>query len=90
MTKLWGIDEISIKKPRYSGDHTFFCKKIQKNEENCQNSCFSGNSGNSGGDGLLNSNHRGTGRGKTAGDLGERVPRGIPKRTQAQEQSFNS
>ena len=26
------------------------------------------------GDGLLNSNHRGTGRGKTAGDLGERVP----------------
>ena len=44
-----------------------------------------GNSGNSGGvggrDGLLNSNHRGTGRGKTAGDLGERVPwvpRGIP------------
>ena len=46
---------------------------------------FRGNSGNSGGDGvwdgLLNSNHRGTGRGKTAGDLGERVPRvplGIP------------
>ena len=30
---------------------------------------------------MLNSNHRGTGRGKTAGDLGERVPRvprGIP------------
>ena len=43
---------------------------------------FRGNSGNSGGDGVLNSNHRGTGRGKTAGDLGERVPwvpRGIPK-----------
>ena len=42
---------------------------------------FRGNSGNSGGDGVLNSNHRGTGRGKTAGDLGERVPRvphGIP------------
>ena len=42
---------------------------------------FWGNSGNSGGDGVLNSNHRGTGRGKTAGDLGERVPRvplGIP------------
>ena len=39
---------------------------------------FRGNSGNSGGDGggALNSNHRGTGRGKTAGDLGERVPRG--------------
>ena len=42
---------------------------------------FRGNSGNSGGDGVLNSNHRGTGWGKTAGDLGERVPcvpRGIP------------
>ena len=49
---------------------------------------FRGNSGNSGGDGggdgALNSNHRGTGRGKTAGDLGEWVPRvrlGIPKYT---------
>ena len=33
------------------------------------------------GAGVLNSNHRGTGRGKMAGDLGERVPRvplGIP------------
>ena len=30
-----------------------------------------GNSGKNGGDGLLNSNHRGTGRGKTAGDLGD-------------------
>ena len=32
-------------------------------------------------DGELNSNHRGMGRGKTAGDLGERIPRvphGIP------------
>ena len=41
---------------------------------------FRGNSGNSGGDGggdeVLNYNCRGTGRGKTAGDLGERVPRG--------------
>ena len=44
-----------------------------------------GNSGNSGedggGDGVLDFNHQGTGRGKTAGDLGERVPRvplGIP------------
>ena len=40
---------------------------------------FQGSSGNSGrdggGDGVLNSNHQGTGRGKTAGDLGERVPR---------------
>ena len=46
---------------------------------------FRGNSGNSGmdkgGDGVLNSNHRGMGRGKTAEDLRERVPwvpRGIP------------
>ena len=46
---------------------------------------FWGNSGNSGGDGgrdeVLNYNHRGTGQVKTAGDLGEwvpRVPRGIP------------
>ena len=44
-----------------------------------------GNSGNSGGDGggdrVLNFNHQQMGRGKTAGDLGERVPwvpRGIP------------
>ena len=38
-------------------------------------------SGDRGEDGVLNSNHRGTGQGKTAGDLGERVPwvpRGIP------------
>ena len=39
---------------------------------------FRGNLGNSGGDrggdGVLNSNHRGTGRGKTAGDLSEWVP----------------
>jgi hypothetical protein len=36
---------------------------------------------------VLNSNHRGTGRGKTAGDLGERVPRvprGIPMRNSDQ------
>ena len=31
--------------------------------------------GDGGGDGALNSNHRGTGRGKMAGDLGELVPR---------------
>ena len=47
---------------------------------------FWGKSGNSGrdgvGDGVLISNHRGTGRGKTAGDLWERVPwvpLGIPR-----------
>ena len=46
---------------------------------------FRGNLGNSGGvrgeDEVLNSNHRGTGQGKTAGNLRERVPwvlRGIP------------
>ena len=61
-------------KPDIVGITHFFVK----NQENCQNSCFSGELG----DGVLNSNHRGTGRGKTAGDLGERVPRvprGIPK-----------
>ena len=48
---------------------------------------FRGNSGKSGGDGgrdgVLNSNHQGTGRGKTAGDLEKQVPwfpRGIPIR----------
>ena len=30
--------------------------------------------GDRGGDGVLNSNQQGTGQGKTAGDLGERVP----------------
>ena len=56
---------------------------------------FRGNSGNSGGDGggdgVLNYNHRGTGRGKTAGDLGERVPRvprGIPNSKQTQNFVF--
>ena len=44
---------------------------------------FRGNSGNSGGDRdeVLNTNHRGTGLGKMARDLGKRVPRvprGIP------------
>ena len=46
-----------------------------------QESCFSGTPGNSGGDGEANYISRGSGRGKTAGDLGERVPRvprGIP------------
>ena len=50
-----------------------------------QESCFSGTSGNSGGngggEGEANYISRGSSRGKTAGDLGERVPRvprGIP------------
>ena len=64
----------------------FFVKKFRKIQKIVKIVTFPGNSGNSGGDGgedgLLNSNHRGTGRGKTAGDLEERVPRvphGIPK-----------
>ena len=67
------------------GSTHFFLKKIQKMKKIVKIVAFRGNSGNSGGDGggdgVLNSNHRGTGRGKTAGDLGERVPwvpRGIP------------
>ena len=71
---------------RYSGEHAFFSKKNQKMKKIVKIVAFRGNSGNSGGDGggegVLNSNHRGTGRGKTAGDLGERVPRvprGIPR-----------
>ena len=66
-----------------------FLKKIKKIKKIVKIVAFRGNSGNSGGDGgreegregLLNSNHRGMGRGKTTGDLEERVPwvpRGIP------------
>ena len=76
------------KTTRYSREHTFSSKKVQKNEENCEIVAFRGNSGNivgdGGGDGVLNSNLRGTGRGKTVGDLGKRVPwvpRGIPSDT---------
>ena len=46
---------------------------------------FRGNSGNSGGDGVLNSNQRGTGRGKTARDLKEQVPLGSPWHPYAQK-----
>ena len=67
------------------GSSHFFLKKIQKVKKIVKIVAFWGNSRNSGGDGggdgVLNSNQRGTGRGKTAGDLGERVPRvplGIP------------
>ena len=63
----------------------FFVKKFKEMKRIVKIVAFRGNSGNSGrdrgGDGVLNSNHRGTGRGKTAGDLRERVPRvplGIP------------
>ena len=61
------------------GSTHFFLKKIQKMKKIVKIVAFWGNSGNSGGDGggdgVLNSNQRGTGRrGKTTGDLGERVP----------------
>ena len=62
-----------------------FVKKFKKIQNIVKIVAFRGNSGNSGGNGggdrVLNSNHRGMGRGKTAGDLGEQVPwvpRGIP------------
>ena len=64
------------------GSTHFFLKKIQKMKKIVKIVAFRGNSGNSGRDRVLNSNHRGTGRGKTAGDLGEQVPqvpRGIPR-----------
>ena len=60
----------------------FFVTKFKKMKKIVKIVAFRGNSGNSGGDGLLNSNHWGTGRGKMAGDLGERVPwvpLGIPR-----------
>ena len=58
----------------------FFVKKIKKMKKIVKIVAFRGISGNSGGDGggdgVLNSNHRGTGRRKTAGDHGEGVPLG--------------
>ena len=78
---------------RYSMNHTFFVKKFKKMKKIVKIVAFLGNSGIKGGDGdvcldgggdaALNSNHWGTGRGKKAGDLGERVPwvpLGIPIR----------
>ena len=56
----------------------FFVLFFNKKKKKCQESCFSGTSGNSGGDGEANSIPRGMGSWKTAGDLGERVPSGIP------------
>jgi hypothetical protein len=66
-----------------------FLKKIKKIKKIIKIVAFRGNSGNSGGDGgreegregVLNSNHRGTGWEETSGYIGERVPwvpRGIP------------
>ena len=79
------LTKLVSKTTRYSGEHAFFSEKFQNLKKIVKIVAIRGNSGNSGGDGggdgVLNSNHRGTGRGKTAGDLGERVPRvplGIP------------
>ena len=63
------------------GITNLFVKKLKKNTKIVKIVAFQGSPGNSGGDGVLNSNHRGMGRGKMAGYLGERVPRvprGIP------------
>ena len=76
------MTKLVSKSTRYSGGYIFFKKKFKKMKKIVKIVAFWGNSGNSGGDGVLNSNHRGTGRGKMAEDLGERVPQvplGIPK-----------
>jgi hypothetical protein len=56
----------------------FFVKKFKKMKKIVKTVAIRGISGNNGGDGggdgVLNSNLRGTGRVKMAGDLGERVP----------------
>ena len=60
----------------------FFVKKFKKMKTIVKIVAFRGNSGNSGGDGggdgVLNSNQRGTGQGKTAGDLGATGSSGYP------------
>ena len=69
------LTKLVSKSIRYSGVHIFFKKKIKKMMKIVKIVAFRGNSGNSGRsgdwDGVLNSAHRGTGRGLTAGDLGE-------------------
>ena len=60
----------------------FFVKKFKEMKKIVKIVAFRGNSGNSGGDGggdgVLNSNHRGTGRGKTTRDLGGMGSSGSP------------
>ena len=77
------LTKLVSKSTRCSGVHIFFKEKFKKMKKIVKIVAFRGISGNSVGDGggVQNSNHRGTGRGKMAGDLGERVPRvprGIP------------
>ena len=79
------LTKLVSKTTRYSGEHAFFSEKFQNLKKIVKIVAIRGNSGNSVGDGVLNSNQRGTGRGKTAGDLGERVPQvphGIPNHKQ--------
>ena len=52
----------------------FFVKNSKTMKKIVKIVAFRGNLGNSGGDGVLNSDHEGTGQGKTIGDLRERVP----------------
>ena len=83
MTKL-------VRQPDFFGITHIFVKKFKKTKKIVKIVAFRGSSGNSGGDGAVNSNQKGTGRGKTAGDLGERVPRvplGIPNPALASEMS---
>ena len=56
-----------------------FVNKNQKTKKIVKIVAFQGNPGKNRGDGVLNSNHRGTGQGKTNVDLGERVP-WVPRR----------
>ena len=66
------------KQPDIVATMHFFVNFFKKGKKIVKIVTSRGNSGNSGGDGggdgLLNSNHWGTGRGKTAGDLSEWVP----------------
>ena len=70
------MTKLVLKTTRYSGDHTFFVKNSKTMKKIVKIVAFRGNSGNSGGDGgrdgdgVLNSNHRGTGRGKKDGASG--------------------
>ena len=68
------LTKLVSKTTRYSGEHAFFSEKFQNLKKIVKIVAIRGNSGNSGGDRVLNSNQRGTGRGKTTGDLRERVP----------------
>ena len=72
------MTKLVLKTTRYIGHHAFFVKKFKKMKKIVKIVAFRGNSGNSGGDGvwdgLLNFNHRGTGRGKMGGELEEWVP----------------